>query len=200
LLELHDQVASLQQDFTVRDDEDRSLASKRCERLDDFQFRPSIECTGALVENQYGGIPIQGPGKPDSLALPAAQSNWVVLGVRRSAPQADLRKFMGKSVKRNLIATEPGPVRWPDLIQGALIVLWCSIAGVAFASELLFPSTRDSADGVVARCDRLAQVVSNRTSSGPGDARSSQRRRERESALATCLEDPDGFAHSQGVR
>ena len=99
-------------------------------------------------------------------------------------------------MNRNLIFAARGASRWSDLIAVVLIVVWGGLLGVALASERLgMPSGR----GVVARCDRMAQIVSNRTAAGSVDARGSQQRRERENAFASCLEDPDGFAHSRVI-
>jgi hypothetical protein len=103
-------------------------------------------------------------------------------------------------MNKNLVATAPGTSRWPDLIAGALVVLWGGLMGVALASDLSNLPSRDSAGSVVARCDRMAQIVSNRTSAGSRDARGPQRRRERESAFASCLEDPDGFERSRVIQ
>lgn len=99
-------------------------------------------------------------------------------------------------MNRNLIFAARGASRWSDLIAVVLIVVWGGLLGVVLASERLgMPSER----GVVARCDQMAQIVSNRTMARLDDPRGSQRRRERENAFASCLDDPAGFVHSRVI-
>jgi hypothetical protein len=49
-----------------------------------------------------------------------------------------------------ILSMAPGhSARCADLIQGALIVLWCGITATAFASEILIAPGRDSTNGAI---------------------------------------------------
>ena len=80
-------------------------------------------------------------------------------------------------------------------MEAAVIVLWGGIQ-LAFGLAVVAQPAADATGSAVARCDRMAQIVSSRTHATP-DA---QWRREREGAFATCMEGPDDYARSHGVQ
>lgn len=98
-------------------------------------------------------------------------------------------------MNENPMASEPGAGRGPGLIEVAVIVL---LGGVLVGSGLAWVNLPvvDAAGHAVAHCDRMAQIISSRNYA----ARDAQWRRERESAFAACLENPEGFARAQGVQ
>jgi len=80
-------------------------------------------------------------------------------------------------------------------MDAAMLVLWAGVQ-LAFGLAFMTQPAAETGGSVVARCDRIAQIVSNRKHASP-DA---QWRRERESAFTACLEGPDGYARSQGIQ
>lgn len=98
-------------------------------------------------------------------------------------------------MKENPMASEPGAGRGPGLIEVAVIVLLGGALG-GFGIAWVNLPVADAAGRTVARCDRMAQIVSSRNHA----ARDAQWRRERESEFAACLEDPVRFARVQGVQ
>ena len=81
------------------------------------------------------------------------------------------------------------------LMDAAVIVLWGGVQ-LAFGLAFVAQPAADATGSVVARCDRMAQIVSTRMHATP-DA---QWRREREGAFAACMEGPDVYARSHGVQ
>ncbi len=104
--------------------------------------------------------------------------------------------FSGEAMNTNLMVVEPRAGRWPGLIEAAVIILWGVVQAAAFDLAWTNQPAGDAAESVVARCDRIAQIVSSRNH----EARDSQWRRERESAFAACLEGPGSYARSHDVQ
>jgi hypothetical protein len=88
--------------------------------------------------------------------------------------------------------THQGQISWPRFNLTVALIL----AGtVVFVAALATFSRRDVSgqENVVTRCDRLAQIASNRRESGTLDPTSAAWRRARNKALETCLENPPAF-------
>jgi len=92
----------------------------------------------------------------------------------------------------------PGVLPKPDRfhafhIAGVIATALIGVLALTVWQPRSSPSADTRAEAVVARCDRLAQIASNRIAEGRGNARNADRRRERQRAFQICLDGPDHF-------
>jgi len=102
-------------------------------------------------------------------------------------------------MSNNSRAVEPDTNKVSGLIEVTVIVLWGGLQAAALGIAWSKQPAAGTTHSVVARCDRLAQIVSTRNLASSGDAHGVQWRRGRENAFSACLEDPDRFSRLQDV-
>jgi len=103
-------------------------------------------------------------------------------------------------MNRYTTAGKPSAGLRPELIESAVTIPLFAVLALALAVAWWIKPATSAAETTVARCDRMAQIVSSRTTANTRANLSAQWRRERDSAFAACLEDPEAFARSQVLR